>query len=274
MALPEGEINLKSNRITQKFRSLKEKGQKGLITFITAGDPDMDITVKLVLAMEQSGADIIELGVPYSDPLADGPVIQQASLRSLKNGTNLNKIFAAVREIRKQSAIPLLLMTYYNPVLKFGLQDFALEAAAAGVDGLIVPDLPAEESGPLTRALEADAIQLIPLIAPTSGEDRMRVITKGEKGFVYCVSVTGVTGIREGVPEGLEDFLAIARRATDNPLAVGFGVSGPQQAQEIAKYCDAVIVGSALVKTIEDNQKSTDLVERVGQFIKGLKAAL
>ncbi|GAB4265546.1 tryptophan synthase subunit alpha [Thermincola ferriacetica] len=274
MAYVEERNMLLENRIRQKFDTLARRGEKGLITFVTAGDPDLETTVRLVLEMEKAGADIVELGVPYSDPLADGPVIQKASLRALKNGTALKGIFGAVREVRKQSNIPLILMTYYNPVLRYGLAAFAAEASTVGVDGVIVPDLPVEEAAPLARELTAQGLYLIPLVAPTSGAERIKRITAGDRGFVYCVSLTGVTGIRQGVPPGLEDFLDCVRRNTANPLAVGFGVSHPEQAREIAKHCDAVIVGSALVKTIEEYQNSPDLLVHVKNFVHSLKEAI
>ncbi|KNZ68350.1 tryptophan synthase subunit alpha [Thermincola ferriacetica] len=274
MAYADEKTMLLENRIKQKFDNLARRGEKGLITFVTAGDPDLETTVRLVLEMEKAGADIVELGVPYSDPLADGPVIQKASLRALKNGTALKGIFGAVREVRKQSNIPLILMTYYNPVLRYGLAAFAAEALTVGVDGVIVPDLPVEEAAPLERELTAQGLYLIPLVAPTSGAERIKRITAGDRGFVYCVSLTGVTGIRQGVPPGLEDFLDCVRRNTANPLAVGFGVSHPEQAREIAKHCDAVIVGSALVKTIEEYQNSPDLLVHVKNFVHSLKEAI
>ena len=262
------------NRICRRFAELKSQGEKGLITFVTAGDPDLDTTAKLVVSLEKAGADFIELGVPYSDPLADGPVIEQASLRALAGGTTLRKIIALVSGLRNRTQVPLLLMTYYNPVLQYGLTDFVQDAAKAGIDGLIVPDLPMEEAGELTALMEQAGLCLIPLIAPTSGRDRIAQIVSGASGFVYCVSLTGVTGIRDTVPEHLQDFMDTARACTDTPLAVGFGISNPKQAATIAGSCDAVIVGSALVKTIHDHAGSENLVNVVNDFISGLKSAI
>lgn len=262
------------NRIDLRFDQLKQNGGKALITFVTAGDPDLETTKQLVLKMEEAGADIIELGVPYSDPLADGPVIQQASLRALKSGVSLSKIFQAVKELRETTQIPILLMTYYNPLLKAGLQQVADQARASGVDGFIVPDLPMEESREFSGMLMDNNIFLIPLVAPTSGPDRIRRITVEARGFVYCVSLTGVTGVREGVPENLREFMCTVQQATKIPLAVGFGISSPEQVSAVSKHCDAVIVGSALVKNIGEVGKSPKLMEIVYQMTKNLKNPL
>lgn len=262
------------NRISRKFAELSRKGGKGLITFITAGDPDLDTTAKLVMSLEEAGADIIELGIPYSDPLADGPVIQQASLRALTNGVTLRKVMELVRELRTQTQVPLILMTYYNPILQYGLESFVSDAAKAGVDGLIVPDLPMEETGELGGLMRQHRLCLIPLIAPTSGRERIADIVADAAGFVYCVSLTGVTGIRDTVPEHLQEFMSIAGTCTDLPLAVGFGISNPAQAATVAGSCDAVIVGSALVKTINDHAGSKDLLDTVSRYIRSMKEAV
>lgn len=262
------------NRIDMRFNRLKQDGAKALITFITAGDPDLETTKDLVLKMEEAGADIIELGVPYSDPLADGPVIQQASLRALKSGVNLKKIFQAVKELREITQIPILLMTYFNPLLKHGLKQVAEQAAASGVDGFIVPDLPMEESREFSGMLMDNNIYLIPLVAPTSGPERIKRITAEARGFVYCVSLTGVTGVREGVPENLREFMSTVKETTKIPLAVGFGISSPEQVSAVSEHCDAVIVGSALVKNIGEVGKSPNLAEIVYQMTKNLKEPL
>jgi len=262
------------NRICRRFCDLSRRGEKGLITFVTAGDPDLETTAGLVLSLEKAGADIIELGVPYSDPLADGPVIQQASQRALAGGTTLPKIISLVSGLRTKTQAPLILMTYYNPVLQYGLEPFVSDAARAGVDGLIVPDLPLEEAGELAGLMAQEKMCLIPLIAPTSDRERIAEITAGAAGFVYCVSLTGVTGIRDTVPEQLQEFMATARSCTDLPLAVGFGISNPQQAATVADSCDAVIVGSALVKTINDHAGSDDLLDIVSKYISEMKAAV
>lgn len=262
------------NRITNTLARLKEKGEKALVTFVTAGDPSLDKTRELVLAMEKAGADIIELGVPYSDPLADGPVIQQASQRALKAGVNLKKIFSTVSDLREETQIPILLMTYYNPLLKYGLAKVALDARASGIDGFIVPDLPMEEAANFSKLLIDQNIFLIPLVAPTSGQQRIKKITDKSKGFVYCVSLTGVTGIREGIPANLREFMITVRDNTVLPLAVGFGISTPEQVVAVSEYCDAVIVGSALVKTIGEKGNSADMVETVYKLVENLKKPL
>ncbi len=269
----EKKTNLK-NRISEKFSELIRKKEKALITFLTAGDPDLATTEELVLTLEKAGADIVELGVPYSDPLADGPVIQQASQRALKAGTNLKKILQTVSRLRQKTQIPLILMTYYNPLLKYGLEKTASDAADAGVDGFIVPDLPMEESAEFSVYLNNKGLYLIPLVAPTSGRDRIAKITENAKGFVYCVSLTGVTGIRDELPDNLKSFLDTVRSCTRAPLAVGFGISTAEQVAVISQYCDAVIVGSALVKNIGDKGKSPALTDSVYKMVKNLKEPL
>jgi len=262
------------NRIEERFKDLRHKGEKGLITYISAGDPNTETTEKLVLAMEQAGADIIELGIPYSDPLADGPVIQEASQRALKGGITLEKIFQTVADIRRHSQVPLALMTYVNPILQYGVEAFIAKCEEVGVDGLIIPDLPQEETHLIKPALAQSPVALIPLLAPTSTEDRIREITREARGFVYCVSVTGVTGIRQEVSNDLEGFMSIIRKYTDQPLGLGFGVSTPEQARAMARYSDAVIVGSAIVKIIGEKGASGECIEAVRDFTAQLKSAL
>ncbi len=270
----EGNRDPLQNRISGKFGKLRGENKKALVTFITAGDPDLETTVNLVLTLERAGADIIELGVPYSDPLADGPVIQQASQRALKSGTCLSKIFKAVSLIRQQTQIPIILMTYYNPLLRYGLEKVAADAALSGVDGFIVPDLPMEESGALKVKLSLLNISLIPLVAPTSGAERIKRIIAGGSGFVYCVSLTGVTGVREGLPDNLKEFTGLVRGASSIPVAVGFGISTPQQVAAVSQYCDAVIVGSALVKTIGEKAGMPEFYNIIYRLVKSLKEPL
>jgi len=274
MLSEEGKTAILKNRISHKFASLKQHGEKGLITFITAGDPDLETTQELVLTLEKAGADFIELGVPYSDPLADGPVIQQASQRALRSGTNLKKIFETVAELRRETEIPLILMTYYNPLFRYGLGQVAKDAAEAGADGFIVPDLPMEEADEFRALLRARNLFLVPLVAPTSGEERIRMMGETAGGFIYCVSLTGVTGVRDTVPENLQEFMENVRCLTQSPLAVGFGVSTAEQVCVISKCCDAVIVGSALVKTIGEAGGLSGLQEKVFNFVNGLKQPL
>lgn len=271
---PEGKTAEMPNRISEKFSVLARNGEKALVAFITAGDPDLETTIELVLALEKAGADIIELGVPYSDPLADGPIIQQASRRALQAGATLKKIFDTVTVLRKRTQIPIILMTYYNPLLRFGLDNAALTALSAGVDGFIVPDLPPEESGVLQSSLAEKGIFLIPLVAPTSGRERIMKIAAGAQGFIYCVSLTGVTGVRQGIPDNLKEFMAVVRSCTEKPLAVGFGISTPEQVAEISRYCDAVIVGSAFVKTIGEKGNTPELIDTVSQMAGELKKPL
>lgn len=260
------------NRIDNCFAALKKKGEKAFISFITAGDPDLKTTAELVKGMAAAGADIIELGVPFSDPLADGPTIQKSSQRSLKAGTTLAKILQMAAEVRQSEQVPLVLMSYYNPVLQFGLDRFVQQAVEAGIDGLIVPDLPLEECRPLySRAVENN-LHLIPLVAPTTTDARMKQIAQHAQGFVYCVSLTGVTGMRAQASSSIAALTSRVRRVIALPAAVGFGVSSPAQAHAAAEHCDAVIVGSAVVKTIEDNPRSP--VEAVCRLTADYKAAL
>jgi tryptophan synthase alpha chain len=263
------------NRVDARLHKLHDNGEKGLFTFITAGDPDLETTFKLVLSMEKAGADLVELGAPFSDPMADGPVIQRASLRSLAGGTNLRGILEMVRRLRLHTEIPLLLMTYYNPVFRYGLECFALDAAEAGVDGVIVPDLPLEESAPLLQELKKEKMHLICLAAPTTTPQRLKKISAAAGGFIYCVSLTGVTGMREGISPDIAGFLQRVKRHSSLPLAVGFGISNPGQAAFMAEEADAVIVGSALVSLVEQFADQPDvMLKGVAGMIRGLKGAI
>jgi tryptophan synthase alpha chain len=280
MASPDG-----LNRIDAAFDRLRREGRNGLIAYITAGDPSYEATADLVLAMERAGADLIELGVPFSDPMADGPVIQQASMRALAGGTTLAGILDLVRRLRRDAGatqIPLLLMTYYNPVLHYGLAAFAADAAAVGVDGLIVPDLPVEESGPLLAELQLNRVHLVPFAAPTSTPERLARIggagctePGAARGFIYCVSLTGVTGARQGLPPGIEEFMQRMRACTDRPLAIGFGISSPEQAVLMAQLGDAVIVGSAIVSLVEQYAADREkMLQQVSALVGNLKQAV
>ncbi|MGB9791027.1 MAG: tryptophan synthase subunit alpha [Thermacetogeniaceae bacterium] len=263
------------NRIDRVFQRLRERREKGLIAFITACDPEPSLTERLVFAMERAGADLIELGVPFSDPMADGPVIQRASQRALRRGTTLREILELVKRLRMRTEIPLLLMSYYNSLLQYGLQDLAADAAAAGVDGLIVPDLPVEESPPLLAEAERRGLDLIPFAAPTSTPERLARTAEVARGFIYCVSLTGVTGMRRGLPPGIEEFIARVRRHCFQPLAIGFGISSPEQAARMAELGDAVIVGSAIVALIEEHQGEPDLLEeKVSTLVREIKEAI
>ncbi|MFA4885399.1 MAG: tryptophan synthase subunit alpha [Desulfotomaculaceae bacterium] len=261
-------------RITECLEKLRQDGKKGLITFITAGDPDLAGTVEISRQLAAAGADIIELGIPYSDPLADGPVIQKASGRAIASGTTIDKIFKAVEEIRQHCGVPIVLMGYYNPIYKYGAGKFARKAVEAGVNGLIVPDLPHEESGPLRKEAAETGLDLIPLVAPTTTDQRLAKITTGAQGFIYCISVTGVTGAREEIKTDLAAFTGRVRRFSNLPLAVGFGIAGPEQAARVAVCCDAVVVGSALVNIIADSSNVEEAGLAVGSLVRKIKGTL
>lgn len=262
-------------RIEKVLRSLREEEKKSLIIYITAGDPDLKTTEELVYSIAEAGADVVELGIPFSDPLADGPTIQQASQRALNGKVTIPKILSTIEKIRKKSSIPIALMTYYNPIFYYGLDRFVAGSKMVGVDGLIVPDLPLEESKELRGITERFGIELIPFITPTSTPERIDAITKVARGFIYCVSVTGVTGIRENLSLDVEEMIRKIRPYTDIPLAIGFGISNAKQAKEMIKYTDAIIVGSAVVKIIENYQNNLSvLLGQVKSFVKSLKEAI
>ena len=259
------------SRIETKFRTLLEKRSKALITYITAGDPDIGTTKRLVPLLEKSGADIVELGVPFSDPLADGMTIQRASQRALHKGMNLRTILQAVGEIRTKSSVPLALMSYYNPILMYGVENFVDHACDVGVDGVIVPDLPPEEAAEFLKISKTKDFNLIFLIAPTSTAERVRLVGQYSTGFIYCVSVAGVTGVRSEIHQGLSHFIKMVRTYTDEPLAVGFGISTPEQARQVAQMADGIIVGSALVDMIEKKKKPEEMMEDVSAFVRKMK---
>ncbi|MFB3896001.1 MAG: tryptophan synthase subunit alpha [bacterium] len=259
------------SRIEKTFTNIKQQNRAALIAYITAGDPDLGITKKLVLSLAESGADIIELGIPFSDPLADGPTIQRASQRALAKKARLVDIIGLVEELRKQTEIPLVFMTYYNPILQYGINKFAQDAAKVGLDGVIVPDLPPEEAKELIVAARKEDIDTIFLLAPTSTPSRINSVAGSCKGFVYYVSLTGVTGARAKVATDVSASIKKIKRATDKPVAVGFGISNPTQVQQVVNWgADGVIVGSAIVNLIEQNLGKKDLVSKVAKFVKKL----
>ena len=258
------------NRIEQKFHALRRENKKAFIAFITAGYPNLNITKKLVLEFAKIGADIIELGVPFSDPLADGPIIQEASQAALKRGVNLNDILNLVKTVRKDIDIPLCLMTYYNPVFCFGEENFAMKAAAYGVDGIIIPDLPPEEGHAFIRLANKFNLDTIFFLSPTSTRERIKFISGVSRGFIYYVSLTGVTGPRQNLPKDLTSNLKAIKKLTGRPVCVGFGVSRPEQVKAIYKIADGVIVGSAIIKKIRENIDKPNLVKKVGKFVFGL----
>lgn len=260
-------------RIADTFQRLRARGETGLITFVTAGWPDLETTERLVLGMAAAGADLIELGVPFSDPLADGPVIQQASQAALARGVNLEEILALAARLRTKTDIPLVLMSYYNPILAFGPAALAAAAARAGIDGFIVPDLPLEESGPLLALTDGCGLALIPLVAPTSTPRRVAAIARRARGFVYCVSMTGVTGAAAAYSGRLAEVCRLVRTHTDLPLAVGFGIGSPGQVREFAPLGDALVVGSALMKRI-GGARAHAAVSAAQEMVLDLKRAL
>lgn len=262
------------NRLDATFQRLKGKGEKALIAYIMAGDPSLQDTEQLVLGLERSGADVIELGVPFSDPIADGPVIQQAAERALRSGTSLRRILTMVAGLRRQTQIPVVLMTYYNTIHAYGEQGFCRDAAQAGVDGLILPDMPLEESGPLKDRAEEAGLDLIFLLAPTSTPARRAAVAKASKGFIYYVSLTGITGAKLTDLGNVEDNVKRIRKVTRVPISVGFGVATPEDAARIAAVADGVIVGSAIIKQIAAHQQDPSLVTTVGTFVSSLKQAM
>lgn len=260
------------SRIKNTFKRLKEKNETALITYIMAGDPDLAATKALIFEMEKAGCDMIELGAPFSDPLADGPTIQKAAIRSLNNHTSIADVLGLVADVRKASKIPLILMTYYNLIFKYGEERFVNDAAAAGLDGLILPDLPPEEAGALISPAKNAGLDMIFLLAPTSTEERIKLVSKVSQGFIYYVSLTGVTGAKLADQSSIKSSLATIKAVTDKPVAVGFGISTPDQAANVALAgADGVIVGSALVKVIEENAVSPELVAKAAAFVKTLK---
>jgi tryptophan synthase alpha chain len=262
------------NRLTQKLAHLKTTDSKALSVFITAGFPSIDATVDIVRTLEENGADIIEIGIPFSDPLADGPTIQRSSEIALKNGINVRKVLDIVSSVRSVSGIPIVLMGYLNPLLAFGLDTFIEAAAAAGAYGLIIPDLPFEEASDYRRLATTRGLSTIFLAAPTTGNERLRALDEASTGFLYCVSITGVTGQREGLPAEVTDFLRRVRScATTNPVLVGFGISGKADVRQLSPYCDGVIVGSALIQRILNSNNGKYLNE-IGGFVKELREGL
>jgi tryptophan synthase alpha chain len=258
------------SRINDRFAGLQAKGQTGFIPYITAGDPSLERTADLVLELERRGADIVELGVPFSDPLADGPVNQAGAQRALAAGTTLAKILDMVESLRARTQIPIVLFTYYNPVHRFGLERLVARAADAGVDGILALDLPPEEAGDYKRLMDAANLDTIFLITPTSTDERIRLITSVTTGFVYYVSRTGVTGEREEMADTISPMLSKIRSHTDQPIAVGFGISTPEQSRDIGAFADAVVVGSAIVRRIGEIGDAPELLGDVGELVGAL----
>ena len=257
-------------RIADVFANLKQQGKKGLIPFITAGDPDLATTEQLLIALSKAGATLIELGVPFSDPMADGPVIQRASERALKHSFGLQDILDTAGRARKQIDTPIILFSYYNPLLQFGLQRLAQAVSEAGVDGVLVTDLTPEESGEFEATLREHDLDMIFLVAPTSTDERLRLVAEHANGFIYAVSRAGVTGTREKVSVEAEKLVNRVRQFSSLPVAVGFGISNAAQVADVHRYADAVVVGSAIVAEMERLEGSPELVERIEKFLIGL----
>ncbi len=263
------------SRIKNTFNRLTKKNEKALISYIMAGDPDLATTKELVLAMEQAGCDIIELGAPFSDPLADGPTIQQAAIRSLAQGTSVASVLGLVADVRKTSKIPLILMTYYNLIFKYGEERFVQDAVAAGLNGIILPDLPPDEAGTLMPLAKKAGLDTIFLLAPTSTDDRVQLVSRVSQGFIYYVSLTGVTGSAMANQKGITESINKIKAITDKPVCVGFGISTPDQAAQVAMGgADGVIVGSAIVKLVEQHAGSSDLVQKASAFVRALKEGI
>ncbi len=258
-------------RISDKFQQLQTEGRKGFIPYITAGDPDLATTERLILALAEAGADVIELGVPFSDPMADGPVIQRASERALKNPVGVAEVLPLVERIRKTCDVPIVLFTYFNPLMQFARHDAGKKLKAAGVDGVLITDLIPEEAESFVAEMRSADVDTIFLVAPTSTDERINLICKQTTGFVYVVARTGVTGVRENLSLAVSDLVRRVKQHTPLPVAVGFGISTPEQVREVCSYADAAVVGSRLVLEIENNLDSPQLVQRVAQLAGELK---
>ena len=260
-------------RIAQSFATLRARGEAALVAFFTCGDPDLATTRELVRAAVAEGADLIELGVPFSDPMADGPMLQRAAGRALAAGTSLHRVLELVTELRQDIEVPIVLFGYYNPFFRYGHVALARDAAAAGADGFLCVDLPPEEGGDFQAAVRAAGLDLIFLLAPTSGAARIRTVARAASGFVYFVSVLGVTGARSELPSDLPGWVRSVREVTDLPVGVGFGVSSPEQAAWIAGFADAVIVGSAFARIVEESEVR-EAPARVAEFTAALRRAM
>jgi tryptophan synthase alpha chain len=263
-----------TSKLDRTFAQLRQRGEKALITYVMAGDPSLQETEQLVVELEQAGADIIELGVPFSDPIADGPVIQQAAERALRSGTSLRTILTMVARLRARTQVPIVLMAYYNSIHAFGPERFCQEAAQAGIDGLIMPDMPPDEAGPLKGPAAAAGLPLIFLLAPTSTPERRTFVARQSQGFVYYVSLTGITGAKLLNLADVGKNVERIKKVTRVPVAVGFGVATPEDAAKVAAIADGVIVGSAIVKQIAAHQQKPEMVKHVAEFVRSLKTAM
>ena len=267
------------NRIDAKFKTLKEKGQKGFIAYITAGDPDLDMTRQLVVEFEKRGVDIIELGVPFSDPVADGAVNQAASERALKAGTTLGGILSMIADVRRESEMPIVLFTYFNPIHQYGIERFIHDATSKGADGVLLVDVPPEEMTPYKEKMNAHGLATVLLVAPTSPDERIQRIAEESSGFIYYVSRTGVTGERDRLEDTIKSKVERIRACfgpdvPSKPIGVGFGISTPEQVRAVSQYADAVVVGSAIVRRIGEWKDDRDLIAKTGEWVSALTAPL
>jgi tryptophan synthase alpha chain len=261
------------SRIDEVFGRLRRRGERALVPYFMAGDPSLDATARLIEEADARGADVIEVGLPFSDPLADGPTIQRADVRALERGTSLYRLLGMLAQVSGRVRAPLVVMTYLNPLHRYGLEKVTRDLAHAGAAGLIVPDCPIDESGPLGRAAAAAGLDLVALAAPTSGPERLRRIARASRGFIYLVPLTGITGERTELPPELVRLARDLRAVTTKPIGVGFGISTPEQVRAVVQHADGAIVGSAIVRLVERHAGDPDLVPKVGEFIEALKAA-
>jgi tryptophan synthase alpha chain len=267
--------NTIKNRIDTVFYRLKAEGKTALMPYLMGGFPDVHTSLELIVAADKSGADLIEFGIPYSDPLADGPTIQAAAEEALSHGINTDIVFDIVEKARQRTQIPVVVMTYYNTIYRYGIERFAKRAAECGIDGTIIPDLPVEESHDWVEAAGKYNLNNVMLVTPTSTPDRIKMITGASKGFIYCVSLTGVTGARADLPQNLTDFIGRVKNATEKPVAIGFGISEPRHAKQVAEIADGAIIGCALVKIINENRSDTQVcVEAASSYLANIRKAL
>lgn len=259
------------SRISDAFVRMKQERRTGLVTYVTAGDPDMGRSAAILHALDRAGADVIEVGVPFSDPLADGPVIQRATERALAAGANLGAILDMLDRVRSRLRVPIVLFTYANPLLRMGLETFSRRAAQAGVDGVLVLDLPIEEAGEFRETVAARGIDAIFLLSPTTTRERIRKAAQLGSGFLYGISRLGVTGVRDQVASGARELVERIRRETSMPVALGFGISRPEHVRQIGQWAEAAVVGSGLVGVIADNNAASDLIDRVESYVRWLR---
>jgi tryptophan synthase alpha chain len=263
-----------TGRIEKKFTELQQKGEKALVVYLTAGDPDLETTRRLILSLDEAGVDILEIGVPFSDPTADGPIIQAASQRALKSGVTLSSILAMIGSLQNVIHIPIILFGYYNPLYSYGNDKFAVTAKKAGIDGILVVDLPPEESYELRRYTDRAGLDFISLIAPTTTDSRIKKICHNATGFLYYISITGVTGTAKPVIANIKEDIYRIRKISTLPLVVGFGITTPRQAAEIAPIADGVVIGSAFVHLVEKNMGNENLIRIASSFARDIKNAL